>query len=296
MTLQQLQYFVTAAETLSFSEAAKRLYIAPSAVSYGIASLENDLGVRLFSRKKGAIALTQEGEVLYTEAGKILTQVNALYQKMNLFRGGQADELRIGFLASLLKPYFAELIVPFINRHSDIRLSMQPMNLDPMLMALQNGEIDVALTRSFHLENLDTQEIGSQKIYSDHLGLLVHESHPMAKLDVVEDMSQLKDEAFIMVDPKVSVSLYDVIIKLCARRNYVPKVKSIVPVMDSVFTQVAARMGISVVPCFDDYYRTIPGLRFIPIPGDDTTADVVVAWNKAHENPKIQTFLKSIFP
>lgn len=293
MTIQQLRYFVSVAENLSFTETAQKLYIATSAISYGITSLETDLGVKLFDRKKRQVVLTREGEYLYGEAVRILKIVDNIYLKLNSFKSGMQDELTIGFLSSLLKPYFPELIVPFIHSHRDIKLSMQPMNLDPLMDALMNEEVDIALTRSFHLTNIDERKIGSFKIYEDCLGLLVYKGHPFAETKNTEDLSALKDDAFITVDPGVSESLYNTILRICANRNYTPNIKSTVSTMDNVFTLVGAHMGISVVPTFHSFYSSMPELCFIPLEGDDTRADVLVAWNHNNEKQVVKEFLKS---
>ena len=52
MELRRIQYFVTLAQYLHFSQAADHLYISQSSLSYHIAELELELGVQLFVRNK----------------------------------------------------------------------------------------------------------------------------------------------------------------------------------------------------------------------------------------------------
>ena len=54
LTFEQLKYFVTIAEALNYSQAAKQLHIAQPALSQSIARLEQEIGYSLF-KKKGAV-------------------------------------------------------------------------------------------------------------------------------------------------------------------------------------------------------------------------------------------------
>ena len=65
MTTNQLKYFITAAETLSFTEAGKLHYISQTAITQHIQSLEEQLGVKLFAREKKRVHLTPAGEIFY---------------------------------------------------------------------------------------------------------------------------------------------------------------------------------------------------------------------------------------
>lgn len=78
MELRRIQYFVTLAEQLHFSHAADNLYISQSSLSYHIAELELELGIRLFNRDKRQVTLTKSGLELLPIAKEILRQADLL--------------------------------------------------------------------------------------------------------------------------------------------------------------------------------------------------------------------------
>ena len=63
----QLRTFLCVCDTGSFSQAAQRLFITPSAVVQQINTLEKDLGVQLFNRQPSGVTLTMAGEYLKVE-------------------------------------------------------------------------------------------------------------------------------------------------------------------------------------------------------------------------------------
>mgnify|MGYP004714789271 FL=1 len=78
--LDALRFFVTAAETVNFREAAVRLAISPSVVTRTIAELEHQLGEPLFKRNTRSIVLTSFGELFLPRAMRLLEDSEALFQ------------------------------------------------------------------------------------------------------------------------------------------------------------------------------------------------------------------------
>ncbi len=72
MNIEHLKRFVAVAETLSFSKAAKQLYIGQPGLSQSIAKLEKVIGIKLLERTRQTVKLTNAGIVFYREAKKIL--------------------------------------------------------------------------------------------------------------------------------------------------------------------------------------------------------------------------------
>ena len=65
MDIRRIEYFIRVAETLNFSEAAKKLHISHQALSRQIQILEQEAGVRLLERTTTRVSLTEVGQKLY---------------------------------------------------------------------------------------------------------------------------------------------------------------------------------------------------------------------------------------
>lgn len=78
MTVQQLKYIVTVAETGSITEAAKKLFISQPSLSNAIHEIEKEAGITVFNRSRQGIALTQEGMEFLGYARNVVQQMNLL--------------------------------------------------------------------------------------------------------------------------------------------------------------------------------------------------------------------------
>lgn len=81
MTLQQLKYMITAAETGSITEAAKVLYISQPSLSGAIKDVEKEVGITIFQRCRAGIALTKEGMEFLGYARQVIQQMELLEAK-----------------------------------------------------------------------------------------------------------------------------------------------------------------------------------------------------------------------
>jgi DNA-binding transcriptional LysR family regulator len=94
--LEQIRLFVGVAEGQSFSAVARQMRRAQSAVSSGIALLEEDLGVQLFERSSGRQPrLTEAGAALLEEAREVLRQCQRLDGRALGLARGQEARLRL---------------------------------------------------------------------------------------------------------------------------------------------------------------------------------------------------------
>src|SRR3954452_627580 len=104
--LSALLAFERAGARLSFRHAANDLALSPSAVSHQIRGLEDRLGVQLFSRARGAIALTDAGRGYFDTVSQTLNELQDATRSLLERRDDFASDLRIG-----VPPYFSSAVM-----------------------------------------------------------------------------------------------------------------------------------------------------------------------------------------
>src|SRR2546429_6198218 len=93
--LSVLSAFLAVAEQKSFTWAAKRLGVSPSAMSHAIRGLEEGLGVRLLSRTTRSVAPTEAGEQLLARLSPALTDVQDALDQLSGLRDKPAGRVRL---------------------------------------------------------------------------------------------------------------------------------------------------------------------------------------------------------
>jgi DNA-binding transcriptional LysR family regulator len=178
-----LRYFVAVAEELHFTRAAARLYLAQQALSRDIARLEQQLGVRLFTRTTRRVALTPEGERLLVRARELLALHDQTLRELH--GPDHARPLLVDLLAEGHTPVRvlraarqrapqAELVARF---HGGFGAALQ------LLLA---GRLDVAFGRSEGLGRpFPTEQLVRRLVRLEPLALLLPQEHPLAALDAV---------------------------------------------------------------------------------------------------------------
>ncbi|MBR2801410.1 MAG: LysR family transcriptional regulator [Erysipelotrichaceae bacterium] len=103
MDNQKLKYFLSVADTGSFTKAARRNYISHNAIMKHINSLEQELGVPLFERSRSGVSLNKAGEVFYQGARRLLALENEVIDQTRSAYHDYRTTIRIG--SSPLRPH-----------------------------------------------------------------------------------------------------------------------------------------------------------------------------------------------
>src|SRR5580700_10280663 len=93
--LSVLSAFLAVAEERSFTRAAKRLGVSPSAMSHAIRGLEESIGVRLLSRTTRSVAPTEAGEQLLAKLRPALSDIHGALGQISGLRDKPAGRIRV---------------------------------------------------------------------------------------------------------------------------------------------------------------------------------------------------------
>lgn len=122
--LEGVAVFVAVAEAGSFSEAARRLGISPSAVSQAVRSLEERLGASLFRRSTRSVTLTDVGEEYLLAAAPALSQLRQAAEEASGRAQRPAGPLRLTMPRTAFDLVIAPQLVAFQDRYPDVRLEV----------------------------------------------------------------------------------------------------------------------------------------------------------------------------
>ena len=123
-TSEGVAVFVAVAEAGSFSEAARRLGISPSAVSQAISGLEERLGTSLFRRTTRSLSLTDVGNDYLLAAGPALSQLRQAAEDASGRAGQPAGPLRLTMPRAPFDLLIAAALVKFQDAHPDVDLEI----------------------------------------------------------------------------------------------------------------------------------------------------------------------------
>jgi len=120
-TLANLESFVRSAELGSFSAAARRLALTPAAVSRNVATLESNLGIRLFQRSTRRLTLTEAGERFLIAIRDNLDGLQGAIADAGAGRGAPAGVLKVSMSPTFGIGYILPLLPEFMQRYPLIR-------------------------------------------------------------------------------------------------------------------------------------------------------------------------------
>ena len=141
----RLRTFVSVAENLSFSEAAREIHISQPAVSKHIRELEGEYGAVLFERLGNRIRLTEAGAALLVRAKGILEEYKKMDADMRALAGDASGELRIAASTTIAQYLLPEILAGFRKRYPVVRVTMLSGNSREVETALLAGHADIGL-------------------------------------------------------------------------------------------------------------------------------------------------------
>lgn len=293
MNLNQLEYFVCAAQHMNFTKAAKECYISQTAMTQQIKALENNLGVQLFIRDKHHMELTTAGKVYLKEAKAILRRSDEAIRLARMASTGLDGELSIGFISGFGQSDCYELIRGFHEAFPNIKLKFLRDTMSGLMEHLQKGECDIAFTVQPHQRtygNMNRQYIRSYPLY-----VVMSQNNPLAEKKEIA-CKELKEQSFIIMQPAArSRDEMEEMLWVYERGGFLPQVIAVEKEPETIMLMAALEMGVSLLP---EYilrpYSKNEELAIIPVMKEGGTAETLnfeLIWSADNANPSVENLL-----
>jgi len=241
MELIQLRYFVTIAETMSFTSAAEILHVSQPALSYQIRRLEDGLNTQLFDRRSRKIALSPDGEVFLPLAQAVLQRADEAVRILQEHLGVEVGEVRVGCNPSVSTYLCPTVLAEFHRVFPRVRVDIVEGGDLELQQSVQKGSLEFAIvTAPGSPQTLDVTPLGSEALL-----VVTPMTHRLAGRASV-DLAALAQEDFIMATSNFNLTAYT--IDACRRAGFEPRVVYKAGSVEAVKNFVRQGLGVSIVP------------------------------------------------
>ena len=197
-TLDQLRLFLAVVDEGSFNAAARKLGRAISVVSYGIVTLETQLGVTLFDREGSRKpVLTPAGKAMLAPARAVTDDVDALIAGVRNFNQGLEAELGLAIdvmfpthlVAQVLREF--QMLFPTVQ----LRLYVEALGTIAAMVVDGRAELGIAGPELVAIPDLEREAIGEVELIP-----VAAPDHPLARLDAIPPGEARKHRQLVLTD------------------------------------------------------------------------------------------------
>ena len=285
--LRQLRYLIAAAQSGSFSRAARTLNIKQATLSRHIIDVEKRLGMTLFDRKTRGATLTQDGEIYLSIAQRNVNQWEELNGWVRSTRIGAAGRLAVGFYTSFSAGNLRATVSEFGERHPEVKLRGFERDRSMLLAGIESGLLDIAIM----VGEASYQGMMSRPFWSERVLVAMPESHPLALRERIY-WTDLAGERFLLTARDPGPESRNMLLGKLGTPGYTPKIDMDDITRETVLSAIALGGRVSIV-AESALGIHIRGVVYREV--HETNGHMRIGfsgyWQEDNENPALRRFL-----
>jgi len=281
-----MRYIVAVAEARSFTRAAARMHIAQQALSQQVRTVEDQIGVELFTRTSRGVATTAPGAVFVQEAKRVLNAADRAVARTLAASRGEAGEVRLVYTLTTVYETFPATVERLAQTCPGLRVQDREVfgaDVEPLLL---EGGHDLAFCPRTAL----AAELRRQEVRREPFVAALATGHRLARRDSVA-VSDLAGELLEVWPREMAPGFYDAVLGACREAGFEPTVDEHAS-GSTVWGNIAAGRGVGLV------VRSLAlqqprGIVLVPLdePAPELTIDAV--WDAGHEIPAVERVLEA---
>jgi len=283
-----LRLFIAVCEERNIANAAKREAIVPSAVSKRISQMEQEAGVQLLERGRRGVSVTAAGEALCRYARESLQLLDRMQAELGAFADGVQGHVRVFASKSAVAQVLPEDISLFAKRYRDVRVSLEEREIWEVVRGVEEGRADIGVC----WDAVDLRGLKTFPYHRDHLAVVVHPDHPLAKRTSVSFEDTIDFEHVDIVARSIMQTMQRSVAAAAGKQM---RYRIQVSTVDAAYRIVAAQLAVAIIP--QEEASTIQqtlGLKVIPLSNDWAKRQFVVAVRDKGLSRPAQLLLESL--
>jgi DNA-binding transcriptional LysR family regulator len=197
MNLRQVEVFRVLMTNGTTARAAEILHVSQPAVSKMIQDLERSLGFDLFSRIKGRLHPTPEGQLFHREVEHVYLGLTHLRGAAARIRDFGSGELRIGCLSALSTNLLPRALKSFMSRNPNVAVTFQARMSSTVRDLVASGQFDLGIVA----DEIDQTGVAVAEFAKFRVAVALPQGHPLEHLEIIRPQD-LADVPFVALAPE----------------------------------------------------------------------------------------------
>jgi LysR family hydrogen peroxide-inducible transcriptional activator len=212
MTITQLQYVLAVAEHRNFTLAAEKCFVTQPTLSMQIQKIEEELKILIFDRSKKPIQLTAIGQKIVEQAKNIVNEAGKIKDIVEHQKGFIGGEFRLGIIPTIMPTLLPMFLNNFIKKYPKIKLIIEELNTDEIILRLKNGHLDAAIAAT----PLEDEKIKEIVLYYEPFVAYVPDNFSISHKNEIEVSDLNLDDILLLQDGHC---FRDGILNLCKNQH-----------------------------------------------------------------------------
>lgn len=283
----QVEYFLAAAENMSFTKTANQKFVSQPAISKQISTMESELGIELFVRGRNSVELTQAGRLFYGYFKRQREEMELLKSQVRENEKEEILELQIGCGSGWTRAdFFSKAIRRLAERKPNSRVFLQSYAFHQIIPALNKNEIDIGITLNTDIELLPTLDI---KVLTEVPQVILYsKEHPLSEKQGLTPYD-FRKELFFVPQSDRTTYIVDLVNSFCEPYGFSPRIQ-FVRNTESLLMNVHNGLGVAIT----DFWTLHMGgslYRYVLLEASHT---ITAVWQKNERNPLVPIFIQEI--
>lgn len=221
----------------SFTKAAEVLGYTQSSMSQMIASLENELSIKLLTRSRTGVKLTIEGAELYPFIERSILGYRAMQEKAKEIQGLETGIIRVGTISSITCHWMPQLIKGFQKRYPNVQFLFHQGDYSSIQEWIKTGAVDFGFVTPPAVSGLETITIKDEEMLA-----VLPQNHPLAAHSSIR-LEEIQNDSFILLEE----GHYSEPINAFHAAGLEPNIKYTIHDDYAIMTMVEAGLGVSIL-------------------------------------------------